>query len=74
VLHSRGDEAAWWESVKIDPVAVAQKLREHARLSEAPGLENDAVPPAESTIDDAKAAATYKLLTGITDPQRMKLL
>jgi ERF superfamily len=37
VLHRRGDEAAWWESVKVDPVAVAQKLWEHTRLSEAPG-------------------------------------
>jgi hypothetical protein len=69
VLHSRGDEAAWWESVNIDPVAVARKLWEHARLSEATGLKNDAVPPAESIIDggsaprrldDAKAAATCK--------------
>jgi hypothetical protein len=69
VLHRRGDEAAWWESVKVDPVAVAQKLWEHARLIEATGLKNDAVPPAESIIDggsdprhldDAKAAARYK--------------
>jgi hypothetical protein len=69
VLHSRGDEAAWWESVNIDPVAVARKLWEHARLSEATGLKNDAVPAAESIIDggsaprrldDAKAAATRK--------------
>jgi hypothetical protein len=68
-LHSRGDEAAWWEEVKLDPVPVAQKLWEHTRLSEATGLKNDAVPLAESIIDgrsaprhldDAKAAATYK--------------
>jgi len=36
VLHSRGDEAAWWESVKLDPVVVARTLWEHTRLNEAP--------------------------------------
>jgi hypothetical protein len=37
VLHTRGDEAAWWNELKIDPVAVAQKLWEHTRLNQAPG-------------------------------------
>jgi ERF superfamily len=37
VLHSRGDEAAWWESVKVDPVMVARQLWEHSRLNEASG-------------------------------------
>jgi len=36
VLHGRGDEAAWWESVKLDPVAVARKLWEQTRLNSAP--------------------------------------
>jgi hypothetical protein len=35
VLHRRGDEAAWWESVKLDPVAVARKLWEQTRLNGA---------------------------------------
>jgi hypothetical protein len=43
VLHSRGDEAAWWVSAKVDPVAVADKLWEHTRLSQALSLKNDAV-------------------------------
>ena len=37
VLHTRGDEAAWWESVKLDPVVVARQLWEQTRLNEAPG-------------------------------------
>jgi ERF superfamily len=37
ILHRRGNEAEWWESVNIDPVAVARKLWEHSRLTEAPG-------------------------------------
>jgi hypothetical protein len=58
VLHRRGDEVAWWESVKIDPVAIAQKLWEHARLSEAPGLKNDGMPLGASaqSIADGESA------------------
>jgi hypothetical protein len=36
VLHSRGDEAAWWNELKLDPVMVARQLWEHTRLNEAP--------------------------------------
>jgi hypothetical protein len=37
MLHRQGDEAAWWESVKLDPVMVARQLWEHSRLNEASG-------------------------------------
>jgi hypothetical protein len=37
ILHTRGDEAGWWEEVKLDPVAVARQLWERSRLSETPG-------------------------------------
>jgi hypothetical protein len=36
VLHNRGDEAAWWRELKLDPVTVARQLWEHTRLNEAP--------------------------------------
>jgi hypothetical protein len=36
VLHNRGDEAAWWDELKLDPVMVARQLWEHTRLNEAP--------------------------------------
>jgi hypothetical protein len=36
VLHSRGDEAAWWNELKLDPIMVARQLWEHTRLNEAP--------------------------------------
>src|SRR5271163_1336838 len=36
VLHRRGDEATWWESVKLDPLAVARRLWEQTRLNGAP--------------------------------------
>jgi hypothetical protein len=39
-LHLRGDEAAWWEEHKIDPLAVAQQL-----WGETHGPTNRAHPP-----------------------------
>src|SRR5262245_29400451 len=35
-LHRRGDEAAWWAEVQLDPVPVARKLWAQSRLG-APG-------------------------------------
>ena len=32
-LHRHGDEAAWWQSIKIDPFPVAHRLWQHARLN-----------------------------------------
>ena len=32
-LHRHGDEAAWWQSIKIDPLPVAHGLWQHARLN-----------------------------------------
>jgi ERF superfamily len=32
-LHRHGDEAAWWQSIKIDPLPVAHRLWQHARLN-----------------------------------------
>jgi ERF superfamily len=34
-LHSRGDEVAWWESIKLDPVPIARQLWERTRVSGA---------------------------------------
>jgi hypothetical protein len=36
-LHRRGDETAWWESNKIDPVAVAGELWQRTRLDGSRG-------------------------------------
>jgi hypothetical protein len=45
ILHRRGDEPAWWESVKLDPVAVARQLWERTRLNGAPVHRNIGTPP-----------------------------
>jgi ERF superfamily len=36
-LHRHGDEAAWWESNKVDPVAAAHELWQRTRLDGAGG-------------------------------------
>jgi hypothetical protein len=35
-LHRRGDERAWWESVNIDPLVIAQEMWGRTRLNVAP--------------------------------------
>jgi hypothetical protein len=30
-LHRQGDEAAWWQRIKIDPLPIANRLWQHAR-------------------------------------------
>jgi hypothetical protein len=30
-LHRHGDEAAWWQTIKIDPLPIARRLWQHAR-------------------------------------------
>jgi hypothetical protein len=35
-LHRGADEAAWWATLNIDPVAIALKLWQHTRLSDQP--------------------------------------
>jgi hypothetical protein len=39
-LHRKGDEAAWWNSVNIDPMPIALKLWQHSRgvLTDTPAL------------------------------------
>ena len=32
-LHRKGDEAAWWKSVNIDPMPIALRLWQHSRCA-----------------------------------------
>jgi hypothetical protein len=36
-LHRHGDEVAWWDSNKVDPVAMARELWQRTRLDGPPG-------------------------------------
>jgi hypothetical protein len=51
VLHSRGDEAAWWTAVKFDPIMVARRLWDYTRLKETPGHRRLGMPLADATED-----------------------
>jgi hypothetical protein len=62
-VHRAGDERAWWEAARIDPLKVARKLWKHTRVSEgrirpdriAQGTDSD---PALKTSDvDSTASA-----------------
>jgi hypothetical protein len=52
VLHRQGDEAAWWESVKLDPVSVARRLWEQTRLNGAPVHRNIGTSPSAPLVRD----------------------
>jgi hypothetical protein len=43
-LHLRGDEAAWWEEHKIDPLVVAQQLWGETRGTSARGSAQSTMP------------------------------
>ena len=45
-LHKRGDEAAWWKSVNIDPVPIALALWRSTRSGAAPGSLGEPTRPA----------------------------
>jgi hypothetical protein len=67
VLHNRGDELAWWESVKLDPVAVARQLWEHTRLNEAPVHRRigTSLPDATAmTVQDPEAPSDARRVDG----------
>jgi hypothetical protein len=51
VLHSRGDEEAWWKAVKFNPVIVARQLWDYTRLKGAPGHRRLSTPLADATED-----------------------
>jgi hypothetical protein len=46
-LHRKGDEAAWWISVKIDPMPIALRLWQHSR-----GVNPEADPRRATTVQE----------------------
>jgi ERF superfamily len=61
-LHRHGDEATWWETNKVDPVAVAQELWQRTRLDGPPGGRAEAllsVGVIESTNQAAPTDVTH---------------
>jgi ERF superfamily len=48
-LHRRGDEAAWWKSVNLDPAIVAHRLWQQTRLNGAAVRHN--IGPSSSVLE-----------------------
>jgi hypothetical protein len=40
-LHRHGDEAAWWQGIKIDPLPIAYRLWRHVRLNSTTSTDVD---------------------------------
>ena len=56
-LHKRGDEAAWWKSVNIDPASIALALWRRTRHNGAAGSDpGSALPAASADIADPDPA------------------
>ena len=56
-LHRQGDEAAWWESIKIDPLPIAHRLWRQARFN-GPTKAADGEPePSVATAANGVASA-----------------
>ncbi len=43
-LHRHGDEAAWWQSIKLDPLPIARRLWQRERLSGPVLIDGDTHP------------------------------
>ena len=52
-LHRHGDEVAWWQGIKIDPLPIAHRLWRHARPNGATVIieEDTGSVPAATTVD-----------------------
>jgi hypothetical protein len=60
-LHRHGDEAAWWQKIKIDPLPIARWLWQHARPNAMPvALDDDAEPmsPIAPNLSEQHSVAT----------------
>lgn len=44
-LHRHGDEVAWWEGIRLDPLPIALRLWQHARLNGTAALSSEATDP-----------------------------
>ena len=56
-LHRQGDEAAWWQGIKIDPLPIAHRLWRHARLNGAAAAVDGGPEPDLATAANGAASA-----------------
>jgi hypothetical protein len=51
-LHRHGDEAAWWKGIKLDPLPIALRLWQHARLNGIAALSSETIDPKSAAADE----------------------
>jgi len=56
-LHRQGDEAAWWQRIKIDPLPIAHRLWRHARLNGAAATVDAGPEPDFATAANGASSA-----------------
>jgi hypothetical protein len=66
-LHRRGDEAAWWGSVNIEPEIFAQRLWQQSRLNGAPVHRNIGALPSVTAVRESKDGGVPYHLQDPTD-------
>jgi hypothetical protein len=54
-LHRHGDEASWWQSIKLDPLPIARRLWQRERFNgdDINGNMETPTPPLSITTDAA---------------------
>jgi hypothetical protein len=52
-LHRQGDEAAWWEGIGLDPLPIALRLWQHARLNGT--VDSEAINPKSAAANEPAA-------------------
>jgi hypothetical protein len=59
-LHRHGDEAAWWEGIRLDPLPIALGLWQHARLNGTKAVGSEAISPKSAAANGTgpRAVAT----------------
>jgi len=56
-LHRQGDEAAWWQRIKIDPLPIAHRLWRHAELNGAAATVDGGPEPDFATAANGASSA-----------------
>jgi hypothetical protein len=53
-LHRKGDEVAWWNSIKIDPIPIALRLWQHSRC-----IDTDAGPKTVLSVGGVSSRSSH---------------
>jgi hypothetical protein len=66
-LHRHGNEKAWWEGIGLDPLPIALRLWQHARLNGTAEVGSEAINPesaATTIVKGQRSVATNSACEG----------